>query len=373
MSLHSERYFELVERMGGVNPEALESMVYWNNPLALKHWTMNVVELLFIAGAVLALKHALDQRRLQHNSAYLGIWLSAVIYCFVLEVPVYFPQLLGLPANVIFIHNEFTLGFVFNQTPLYIMCLYPALLYGAYVFVERLGVFERAPLLVGAICVGFVHSCIYEIFDHYGPLYNWWIWDYEHPANTLLLGSVPWLSIANFSLIPPIAFTVLARLFLFRKTSAATFSPALVLKCLAIAVLTPILMVLIAPTGIVALVTDDPKVLLITCYLTLAVAGVVTVTTFIRSRAESENASSGSLWSYPFNVVVLYLVVFLGLWLAGLPDHLSAVDGVTPFGTYSGSLSYTIGCFLFCFFFLFQLRRSVSTHTIQRLEGEVHV
>ena len=59
MSIHNDRYHELTEQhFGGMNEAALDQFFYANNPLALKHWTMNVVEALMIAGAVWGLLHA---------------------------------------------------------------------------------------------------------------------------------------------------------------------------------------------------------------------------------------------------------------------------------------------------------------------------
>lgn len=371
MSLHSERYLEMVERMGGVNPEALESFFYFNNPFALKHWTQNVVELLYIAGAVAAFMHAFRQLRTFGNARYLAFLLSMIVYCFVIEVPIYFPQLLGLPPDIIFIHNEFTFGFVYNMTPLYIACLYPALLYSVYVYVDRLGVFERYPVLIGAICVGFVHSCLYEIFDHYGPQYNWWIWDYDNPTNALLVDGVPLLSIANFSLIPPIAMTLLARWLLLRNKGGAQPSLlALAPKILLVGVLTPAVMFIIAPTTVVAFFTDNAGLITIVAWLTLAAAATVTVVAFIGSRAAGHYSVDASIpaWrSYPFSYFSVYLVVFAALWVYALQDYFAAVDGITHFNTYTGSLSYVIACYAFSLFFMFQMRAPSSASSNTKL------
>ncbi|MBT8139455.1 MAG: hypothetical protein KJP25_06790 [Gammaproteobacteria bacterium] len=360
MGLHSERYLEMVERMGGVNEEALGSMVYWNNPLALKHWTMNVAELLYISGAILAVMHAMKHLRKNGDGRYLAFLFSMIVYCFVIEVPVYFPHWLGLPPDVIFIHNEFSLGFVFNQTPLYIVCLYPALLYSTYVFVDRLGVFKRYPVVVGAICVGFIHSCLYEIFDHFGPQYNWWIWDYNNPVNALLVNSVPLFSIANFSLVPPIAMTLLAHALFFKHQKNASLpNSKLLARSIALGVLTPAVMFVIAPTTIASFITSNATVLTTVGWLTMVAAALVTVIALIGARNhDALAAESNSLsWdNYPFAYFLFYLVVFALLWLFALGDYFAAENGITEFNTYIGSLPYVIACFAFCIFFLYQMR-----------------
>lgn len=361
MSYHSERYFELIDRIGGVNSEALDSMFYWNNPLALKHWTMNIGELLYIGGAVLAVSHATKQFRQHGNISYLAFILSMFVYFVLAEVPIYFPQLIGLPPDIIFIHNEFSLGVVYNMTPFYIICLYPALLYSTYLFVEKLGVFDRSPMIVGAICVGFIHSCLYEVFDQFGIQYNWWIWDYENPINYPLIAGLPLLSIANFSLIPPIAMTILARTLLFKNAEQNSTAKTLA-KVLIVGTLTPLVMFVIAPTTITTMITDSIPILTWVSWITLAITAAVTISALITAgRAQSLKAASGDepLWrTYPFNYMSIYLVVFAILWIVCIGDYNAAVDGVTPFGTYIGSLPYVLGCYVFGLFFLYQFNKA---------------
>ncbi|TGD70409.1 hypothetical protein E4634_21100, partial [Mangrovimicrobium sediminis] len=162
MSIVSEEYLELARRgAGGVNEAALETLVYWNNPLAL-------------------------------------------VYLLVTEVPLYFPHLLGLDIGLVFMHNEFSAGILYNQTPLYIVALYPALIYPCYVLARDSGLFERRfGLLSGAVCVGFAHHCFYEVFDNFGPQYAWWVWNFDNPLVSLRLAAVPFASIVVFSLTPP--------------------------------------------------------------------------------------------------------------------------------------------------------------------------
>src|SRR5262245_18210616 len=129
MSIVSEDYVRLAnEKMGGFNDSAVDSLVYWNNPFALKHWTMNVVEVLLIVGAVMAFLHARQVWRQRADPTNLSLFWASIVYLYVTEVPLYFPHLLGLDVGLVFMHNEFSAGILFNQTPLYIIALYLALL-----------------------------------------------------------------------------------------------------------------------------------------------------------------------------------------------------------------------------------------------------
>jgi len=54
--------------------------------------------------------------------------------------------------------------------------------------------------------------------------------------------------------------------------------------------------------------------------------------------------------------LLLFLAVFLALWLYALPDYLAAVDGVTSWGSRTGSMPYASGCIALGIFFLLRTR-----------------
>jgi hypothetical protein len=80
-------------------------------------------------------------------------------------------------VGVVFDHNVYTVQFLFDRLPLYIVALYPAVAMLAFEVVRALGVFRDRGIVVGAVCVGFVHLCFYEVFDHLGPQLRWWAWN----------------------------------------------------------------------------------------------------------------------------------------------------------------------------------------------------
>lgn len=131
-----------------------------------------------------------------------------------IEIPVYFPHKIGLDPNaILFIHNEFTIQFFYDRAPLYIMALYPALMYSCYVLVDEMGVFkQRWGTVIGAITVGFIHQGFYEIFDHFGTQYGWWIWNYTNFIGSV--ASVPLGSLFGFAFLGPVALTLAVRLVL---------------------------------------------------------------------------------------------------------------------------------------------------------------
>ena len=108
-----------------------------------------------------------------------------------------------------FAHNVFTVEFLFDRLPLYIVALYPAVVSLAFEIVRSLGVFRDRGIVVGAICVGFVHHCFYEVFDQLGPHLRWWAWNGANPINHPMLASVPMTSVFIFATLGPIVVTVL--------------------------------------------------------------------------------------------------------------------------------------------------------------------
>src|ERR1700739_1288724 len=144
--------------------------VPFRSPLAWENWTLPVLEVTVIAGAVVALVYAVTRARRHHDPTNLVLWFGAIAYLLIIEPPLYFPGPFGISGHVdtMFAHNVFTVHFLWGRLPLYIVAIYPMMATVAFEIVRALGVFRRYGVLVGAVWVGFVHHAFYEIFDHLG-------------------------------------------------------------------------------------------------------------------------------------------------------------------------------------------------------------
>jgi hypothetical protein len=201
MSATCEEAAEQLTRELGFDCHDVSPVVSVHNPLDLAHWSMPVLEVLIIAGAVFALVHAVRRYR-GGDPINLALWFAPLIYLFVTEPPLYFPEWFGLDDRYgfIFAHNIFTVQFMWDRLPLYIIAIYPAMTMLAYELVRVLGIFRNRGALVGSIAVAFVCHVFYEIFDHLGPQLTWWAWNDDnvqinHPA----LADVPMNSMVLFA------------------------------------------------------------------------------------------------------------------------------------------------------------------------------
>lgn len=360
MSETAQTFVQLANQLGGFHPDAIASWAFVKSPLTLSHWTMNVVEILLITGALWGLGHAVAHFKKGHV-IYLGFWVASVVFMLALEIPVYFPDKLGGDAtSLFFIHNEFTVQFFFGRAPLYILALYPAVMYSSFALVMQAGLFEgRFGALSGAIAVGLVHHVFYEVFDHYGPQYGWWLWNYANFTGSL--ASVPVSSMVSFAFIGPIALTLATRLLvtrdryeegvsLSRTSSRIQFG----LRVVAAGFLTPVFFVSLTPDSWYGLLGIEltPQREVVTAIALLGSALMLTVLKFSRI---TEYSMSGLL-TFSKIYLLLFLATFLALWLYALPDNLSAVDGVTSWGSRAGSLPYALGCIVLGVFFLLRTR-----------------
>lgn len=355
-------FTQLVERLGGFSPENIASWAFVKSPFTLSHWTMNVIEVLLILGALWGLRHSIARFK-AGESIYLGFWLASVIFMLALEIPVYFPEKLGAPDNALFfIHNEFSIQFFFGRAPLYILALYPAIMYASFVLVRQAGLFDqRWGSLIGALGVGVVHHVFYEIFDHFGPQYGWWTWNY--PNFTSSLASVPVSSMVGFAFVGPIALTLATQLLV--PASVDTQHPQTVsrnrglfrfaLGTLLAGLLTPIIFVLLTINTWFSLLGIDltPRSEMLASVATVGMALLLTLGQLLRLTSFSRQG----LWGYSKAYLALFLCVFTGLWLYALPDYFAAVDGITAQGYPVGSLAYVLGCSGFAAFFLLRERR----------------
>lgn len=96
-------------------------------PVRTGGWTLPVLELLMVAGAVLALWWAIRRLRRDRDPVNIVIWFATVIYLLIVEPPLYFPTVFRVDSTIgaVFAHNVFTVQFMYDRLPLYIVGLYP--------------------------------------------------------------------------------------------------------------------------------------------------------------------------------------------------------------------------------------------------------
>ncbi len=162
------------------NTEALQALVYFNAPSALKDWSFLAIEAILVIGTVCAVAHAVRHRREHGNASALLTLLSCFTYGLLIDIASYYTV-----EN--FWHGEFSVMFLYNRLPLYIALFYPAFIYHACMTIRRYGF---SPL-IEAISVGFYGGLTYLIFDNLGPMLGWWIWDRADPTTWPYLNAVP--------------------------------------------------------------------------------------------------------------------------------------------------------------------------------------
>ncbi|MFD0902987.1 hypothetical protein [Actinomadura sediminis] len=326
-----------------------EPVVDLRNPFGLENGTMPVLELLVVGGAVFALVHAWRRWRRDGDPANITLWFASVVYLAVIEPPLYFPEWFGLEEHVgfIFSHNVFTVQFMYDRLPLYIVAFYPALSQLAYELVRVLGVFARRGPLVGSLAVAFACQVFYEIFDHLGPQLKWWAWNPENEMiNQPALASVPMNSMLLFASVSFGAMTYLVVRLTGGKDGPATLGgPRIAWRAAVAGAATPLAMIIVsAPSG----AFRGEEVLWIQRAVLgaeLALVWIIGLWLLADARratraAPSPAASPLFARTYP----ALFLGVHAVLWLAALPAYFGADHGVTEQGTPVGSLWYVVAC-----------------------------
>lgn len=124
-----------------------------------------------------------------------------------------------------FAHNVFTVDFLWGRLPLYIIAIYPLMATLAFELVRMFGVFRKYGILVGAVCVGFVHHAFYEIFDQLGPQLRWWEWSTTNPVNQPMFDSVPLPSVVVFAALWPMSLALCVQFFVGRYATRDGTSP----------------------------------------------------------------------------------------------------------------------------------------------------
>jgi len=124
----NETFDRIAHELGGFSCRDAPAVIHVRNPLALTNWTLPVLEAMMVFGAVLALWWAVRRIRREGDPTNLVLWFGSVVYLLVTEIPLYFPQVFGIEdqLGVVFDHNVFTVQFLYERLPLYIVALYPA-------------------------------------------------------------------------------------------------------------------------------------------------------------------------------------------------------------------------------------------------------
>ncbi|MBW0016050.1 MAG: hypothetical protein JO236_00650 [Mycobacterium sp.] len=344
-------FADLAARLG-FSCQTAGGLVEMRNPFSLQNWTLPVLEITVIAGAVLTLVYAIVRLRRHRDPTNLVLWFGAIAYLFIIEPPLYFPAAFGISGHVdtMFAHNVFTVDFLWGRLPLYIIAIYPMMATVAYEIVRMLGVFRRYGVLIGAASVGFAHHVFYEIFDQLGPQLRWWEWTLHHPMNQPFFDSVPLPSVVVFATLWPMSLAFFVQLFVGRHIeNGRTFSGLQLLwRTVVVGVLASIgTAVLPLPATIGGALWHSTTVAGVIYIAELsaisAVAVWVLVNQWRRLRHDDPHGVryyNGAILGY----ASAYLAVMTVLWMTSLPGYLHAVHGVTPSGDPTGSLWYAIGC-----------------------------
>ncbi len=353
----SPDFERLAAEMGDFGCDTANAVLNLHNPFGLDHFTMPVLEWAIFAGAVLSLIHAVRRRR-QGDPTVLALWIAAIAYLVIVEPPLYFPDKFGLmeQTGLIFVHNQFTVQFLWDRLPLYIISIYPVMAVLAYELVRIVGVFERRGPFVSALTVGFVYHVFYEIFDHVGPQLRWWIWNPEAPSNPPFFASVPMSSMVTFAIAGPVVLTWLIRVLVARRAERGELSTGtLVGRSVLAGFLMPIGLVLGGLPGTVFTFAEEVNRTgqAIALWIQLGVTAAVAIWALLdASRQPDVGDDDPATHRYLRAHAGIYLGAILLSWVAALPDYFRAVDGVTPDGTPVGSLAYAVVCTVFAVGFL---------------------
>lgn len=344
---------QIARSLGDFTCQDAPALLHLRNPFGLSNWTLPVLELMMVLGAVFALAWSIRRLRRDGDPTNLALWFATVIYLFVVEIPLYFPNTFGVEdqLGVVFAHNAFTVQFLFERLPLYIIALYPAVVTLAFEIVRSLGVFRDRGVIIGATCVGFIHHCFYEVFDQLGPQLRWWAWNTDNPINHPMLASVPMPSVFIFATLGPIVVTALVMLLVGRISgSGATFTGwSLIWRTVCVGALVPLGLVLLStPSSLFGGKDPNPtgQAVVFTIELVIVATIAVPVLTqqWLRSRRGDSVQTSPNGFVRVFGPI--YLGVLAVLWITSMPSYFGAAGGITADGTPVGNLVYATACFV---------------------------
>jgi hypothetical protein len=128
----TDQFAELASKLGGLRCDG-NAVVTLTNPFGLQNWTLPVIELLLIAGAAACLGHAVRWYRSHGDASNVVVWGALVLALLLIEPITYFPQWFGLQdtMGLMFVHGQFSVQFLYDRLPLYIVAMYPAFGYVA--------------------------------------------------------------------------------------------------------------------------------------------------------------------------------------------------------------------------------------------------
>ncbi len=206
----------------GFSCEEAGGLVEFRNPAALENWTLPVLEVTIIVGAVLAscsrscgCAARAIRRTSCCGSARPPTCSSSNRRC--TSRPRSASRNTWTRCSRTTCSRWTSCG---GRLPLYIVAIYPLMATLAFEIVRMLGVFTRYGVLVGAVCVGFVHHAFYEIFDHLGPQLRWWEWSLENPVNQPFFDAVPIPSVVVFAALWPMSLALCVQFFVGRHVDA---------------------------------------------------------------------------------------------------------------------------------------------------------
>lgn len=334
-------------------------LVEFRNPFGLENWTMPVLELTVIVGAVLALVYAINRYRRYRDATNLVLWFGAIAYLLIIEPPLYFPGAFGIADHVdtMFAHNLFSVQFLWGRLPLYIVAIYPMMATVAFEIVRVMGIFRRYGTLAGAVCVGFVHHAFYEFFDHLGPQLRWWEWSADNPMNQPFFDSVPMGSVVVFAALWPLSLAFCVQFFVGRHMDRGQRFTAvgILWRTVVVGVLASLgTAILPLPATIVQWASGgrlQGYAYLLELIAVAVVAMVIFYKQWERLRTDGATHLGGGLTSQAYTNPLMvgyaaaYLVVLGILWLTALPDYFGAVAGRTGEGNPIGNIFYVTLCF----------------------------
>jgi hypothetical protein len=134
-----------------------------HDPTALP-WSFPALELVVVMWAAMTWRHARQRQRGGDPAAVLT-WTTIVVYGLAMEVISY-----NLIDN--FAHGRFTVMLYDQQLPLYVVAVYPVLLYTGIAAARALRLRPAAE----AITAGLLIVCLDVPFDLAGPEAGWWRW-----------------------------------------------------------------------------------------------------------------------------------------------------------------------------------------------------
>ena len=344
--------FEQLASAMGFSCSEIGGPVSVRSPFALANATLPILELTVITGAVLALGYAIVRWRRHGDATNLALWFGATAYLFIIEPPLYFPGAFGIAEHVdtMFAHDLFTVSFLWGRLPLYIVAIYPMMATVAFEIVRILGVFRRYGVVVGAICVGFVHHVFYEIFDQLGPQLRWWEWSVDNPLNQPMFASVPVGSVVVFAALWPVSLAFFVQLLVGRHADHGRRFGGLQLtwRTVVIGVLASLGTGILPLPATVAGALSNGRLTGIGYFAELFVIFAVAIPVlYLQRRRLSNNLFATGRYDNPLIVryAAGYLAVFTVLWFTALPAYFGADGGVTAGGDPIGSLWYTVLCF----------------------------